>query len=385
MPQQPTSGDFEVCALAANVQASTRGFLEELKGHTRAEDLRAAPDLIRQSGGPNYDKIGAAFALHYLWANARKVAAVLRASGVLGTSIVDLGSGPASASVGALLAAPHRNLAPRRVLLIDRSRFQLDLGARLLTEIADATGIELTIELLHRDLGDLDIEATVAGADLLLASHVLCENSWLADELVESASSVMTPGAHLVVVEQSDEALWSNELGPLGFSSQGISSTTEDSSLSLLGDEDMVYSGKTDWRSKAMVVAAAPERWMQHLVRGYFEAWNKQDPDLAASLFTDDATYIEKPYSSSFHGRDAIRRYWTERVQQAQSGVHATPVRIVYDPTTAWIDWHSNFARGDHFIDVSGMMTLTFDRRAQQIRTLREVFRTRARPELGAR
>lgn len=56
------------------------------------------------------------------------------------------------------------------------------------------------------------------------------------------------------------------------------------------------------------------ERWL----KGYVEAWESGDPNLAIELFTDDARYFEMPFDEPMIGRQAIYRYWTEGAGQAQ-------------------------------------------------------------------
>ena len=50
-------------------------------------------------------------------------------------------------------------------------------------------------------------------------------------------------------------------------------------------------------------------RWTQ----AYTQAWQARDPDAAAALFTEDATYRVTPFGAPLHGRDAIRDYWREQ------------------------------------------------------------------------
>ncbi len=52
----------------------------------------------------------------------------------------------------------------------------------------------------------------------------------------------------------------------------------------------------------------------------YRTAWMQQRPDLIKELFTQDATYSEKPFEGSFQGIDAITRYW-EKISKTQKDV----------------------------------------------------------------
>ncbi|PFG40733.1 SnoaL-like protein [Georgenia soli] len=45
-------------------------------------------------------------------------------------------------------------------------------------------------------------------------------------------------------------------------------------------------------------------------IDGYIRAWNSNDPDDIASLFTVDAEYRTEPFADPVEGRDAIVAYW---------------------------------------------------------------------------
>lgn len=54
---------------------------------------------------------------------------------------------------------------------------------------------------------------------------------------------------------------------------------------------------------------AAIESWLS----AYRHAWETDDPDDVAALFTEDATYSPWPFSKSWEGRDTIVAKWIER------------------------------------------------------------------------
>jgi uncharacterized protein (TIGR02246 family) len=55
-----------------------------------------------------------------------------------------------------------------------------------------------------------------------------------------------------------------------------------------------------------MIDRAAVSRW----VAGYETAWRATGTEGLASLFTEDATYLQSPYEKPVKGLDAIRRMW---------------------------------------------------------------------------
>lgn len=48
--------------------------------------------------------------------------------------------------------------------------------------------------------------------------------------------------------------------------------------------------------------------WMAN----YVKAWNSNDPDDIAALFTEDAEYYTEPYAAPWQGRETIVREWLE-------------------------------------------------------------------------
>jgi uncharacterized protein (TIGR02246 family) len=55
----------------------------------------------------------------------------------------------------------------------------------------------------------------------------------------------------------------------------------------------------------------------------YGQAWINRDPDAAAALYTDDATYQVTPFNEPLRGRAAIYEYW--------AGVAKTEERIQFN------------------------------------------------------
>lgn len=53
-------------------------------------------------------------------------------------------------------------------------------------------------------------------------------------------------------------------------------------------------------------LAEALSTWID----GYISAWNSNDPDDVAALFTADAEYRTEPYADPVRGRDAIVAFW---------------------------------------------------------------------------
>jgi ketosteroid isomerase-like protein len=55
------------------------------------------------------------------------------------------------------------------------------------------------------------------------------------------------------------------------------------------------------------------------LVNRFEEGWSRGDPNQLASLFTENAVFLETPFSAPLRGIQAIRRYWSDvPVNQAE-------------------------------------------------------------------
>ncbi len=48
----------------------------------------------------------------------------------------------------------------------------------------------------------------------------------------------------------------------------------------------------------------------------YGRAWETRDPQAAAEIFTENATYQEVPFDEPIRGREAIGKYWSGNVQE---------------------------------------------------------------------
>ena len=81
----------------------------------------------------------------------------------------------------------------------------------------------------------------------------------------------------------------------------------------------------------------------------YARAWVELDPEAAADLFSEDASYRSFIFDEPHVGRDGVRAYWSE-VTATQAEVHVTMGRPIVDgpgPRRV-LDHHGEFGRGGH-------------------------------------
>jgi nuclear transport factor 2 (NTF2) superfamily protein len=111
----------------------------------------------------------------------------------------------------------------------------------------------------------------------------------------------------------------------------------------------------------------ALEDWLSR----YGRAWETADPDAAAALFTEDATYRETPFDEVMEGREAIRRYWQE-IPDTQRDISFGWEIVGTDPVV--VRWRAGYlrVRDGSRIELDGMFLLDFDESSGLCRTLRE-------------
>ncbi len=78
------------------------------------------------------------------------------------------------------------------------------------------------------------------------------------------------------------------------------------------------------------------------LLRIYGKAWEKQDPDLILTLFSEDASYKDPEEPENF-GHEGIRKYWVSKVQGEQSSIHFKLLHVWADGDTVIAEWDAEF------------------------------------------
>jgi hypothetical protein len=75
----------------------------------------------------------------------------------------------------------------------------------------------------------------------------------------------------------------------------------------------------------------------------YIRAWERQDPNLIITIFTEDATYHERVLEAPIQNRDAIRDYWHTKVVESQANIKCKLLSLYLDGTTAIAEWEAEF------------------------------------------
>ena len=117
-------------------------------------------------------------------------------------------------------------------------------------------------------------------------------------------------------------------------------------------------------------MADAPEHAYVDWLERYRRAWIERDADAASRLFTEDATYREKPFEPPFLGRAAIRNYWAN-VTASQITVELRYGKSIVDGRRVAVEWWANLQTNDGPLTLAGEFFLSFSETGE-CRELRE-------------
>jgi uncharacterized protein (TIGR02246 family) len=94
-------------------------------------------------------------------------------------------------------------------------------------------------------------------------------------------------------------------------------------------------------------------------VERYRVAWEQADAELAASLFTEDATYRSLIFDDPHVGHDGIAGYWRQVTSQ-QSDVSVLMGRPFVDGDRFAVEWWTRMSVGGEDMTLPGCLLLTF-------------------------
>jgi hypothetical protein len=82
---------------------------------------------------------------------------------------------------------------------------------------------------------------------------------------------------------------------------------------------------------------------VREVLEVYIRAWQEQDPDLIVTIFTKSATYHERVLKDPIPDREAIRRYWQDKVVSSQANIRCELLSLYLDGDTAIAEWEAEF------------------------------------------
>ncbi len=111
------------------------------------------------------------------------------------------------------------------------------------------------------------------------------------------------------------------------------------------------------------------------LIDIYGEAWEKQDPDLICTIFTEDATY-DDPHEEKNIGREAIRSYWVSKVVEEQKDIHFKVLNVWTDEGVVIVEWDAKFVNVKNNMNYNVIGTIIFTVEGDKFSSLREYYKT---------
>jgi ketosteroid isomerase-like protein len=108
---------------------------------------------------------------------------------------------------------------------------------------------------------------------------------------------------------------------------------------------------------------------VQEWVDAYGRAWRERDPDLAASIFTEDAVYCSDLFEEPARGQDGVREYWSG-VTATQSDIDLQLAVPIADGNKALVEFWTKMKNGGADVTLAGAMLVRFggDGRAEELR-----------------
>ena len=100
------------------------------------------------------------------------------------------------------------------------------------------------------------------------------------------------------------------------------------------------------------------EAWLEQ----YKRSWQQQDPDLVATLFTENARYAVNPLEHVLNGRAEIRAYWNAGGSGSQKNINFEYEIWSVTAEMVIVHWTASFTRtktGEH-VKMDGVFRLIF-------------------------
>lgn len=91
------------------------------------------------------------------------------------------------------------------------------------------------------------------------------------------------------------------------------------------------------------------KRKLLNTLKIYQEAWEKQNPSLVLSVFTEDAVYHERVFQRPILRHEGIKKYWEDKVVKGQGNIKFKLLHVYIDGQTAiaeWEVWFDDYVQG---------------------------------------
>ena len=111
------------------------------------------------------------------------------------------------------------------------------------------------------------------------------------------------------------------------------------------------------------------------LIGIYGKAWETKDPELVATIFTEDATY-DDPKESENIGIEAIKQYWKYKVIGEQDDIHFNLLHVWVDGSSVIAEWHATFKDIKRKLSIDMLEVAIFTVDGNRFSSIREYYKT---------
>lgn len=120
-------------------------------------------------------------------------------------------------------------------------------------------------------------------------------------------------------------------------------------------------------------------------LHAYGRAWETKDPEAAAELFSEDASYRETPFEEPARGRGAIAEYWSS-VTSGQEGVRFDYEVLAVEGDVGIARWWASFGslRLGTPVELDGIFVVRMDAEGERCEEFREWWHLRRLAPRGA-
>lgn len=211
---------------------------------------------------------------------------------------------------------------------------------------------------------------------MVLMSHLLTENPDTVSYLLHLSYLALKSSGDVIIIERESDRVWDRArsiLSNLGLSVYNIGTKKEP--LEELSREG---SQTSTTMSPQYVHAKLPEqKYFASLLARYFKSWRHQSVDLVSDVFTDHATYDDKPgVKAPMRGKRAIQHYWVENPLQ-QTNIQMEIQQVAYGPHQIMCMFGGDFDTPEHHVHIQGAMYFFIDQYTEKFDRLVENYKTK--------
>ena len=361
----------------ARVADRAREYISGLHGTFDPRLAEELKQIFSDSTCPaiDYERYALPFTYTYFLTNYWKAcSALVLSTPPIAHRVTDAGSGSGATGL-ACLAYLSSCLGDGRwtieITFIDRCPKQIELAETFLDIIRpDLPNIEIVGLFKCMDLRDWTEEHQQS--ECVLLGHVLTENSQDVAAIIDHGSRSTRPDGRLLIVERTDDPIWDKIKQSQSARWQTLESA---GGIAMVPERPGFYRQGADAEVRYLALAPPHRAVLAELLDAYFTAWERRNADLLDEVFTRDAEYIEKPFSTTFSGLSEIKHYWRSVVARQQNlsvNIH----RVMYSDDGAFAEWTAAFDSDGHHINVKGALVINVRPGSTRAHRLREYFRT---------